>query len=304
MVRKLKENECSDFLSIHRSRRVDCSHWLLRALVIFLPLTNVGSPKGEKSPKNEFFFSLTDSVRKIHWMNRLFSFCCYFFRLGLQRRSESKARLFRTLDLLHHHLEISRITYQVFAWLVGILSSWENINQLRSLLSNCYLILDSIRHKHWSMATPTVNRRIMTEVDRLEKLRAGTDPSGLKFLLDQSPVNNPASSIILGRILPTSNIYNQAAFQIEIKLPAEYPFKAPELRFITPIYHPNVDDKGKICVDILNSGETFKPTTSLTEVVRAVVNLIDNPNIDHALTPGNIPSACWISSILCLSRNC
>ena len=139
------------------------------------------------------------------------------------------------------------------------------------------------------MATPTVNRRIMTEVDRLEKLRTGTDPSGLKFLLDQSPVNNPSSNIILGRILPTSNIYSQAAYQIEIKLPAEYPFKAPEVRFVTPIYHPNVDDKGKICVDILNSGETFKPTTSLTEVVRAVANLIDNPNIDHALTPGNTP---------------
>lgn len=134
------------------------------------------------------------------------------------------------------------------------------------------------------MAT-SVNKRILNEVTKLKELEKNNDPQGLKFLLDKSPVDDPSSNIILGRILPKSDIYNQAAFQIEIKLPAEYPFKAPELRFITRIYHPNVDEQGKICVDVLNSNETFKPTTSLVEVVKAVVTLIDNPNIDHALTP-------------------
>ena len=143
------------------------------------------------------------------------------------------------------------------------------------------------------MAAPNVNKRIITEVTKLQALGTGSDASGVKFLLDKSPIDNPSSNVILGRILPNSNIYNQAAFQIEIKLPAEYPFKAPEVRFVTSIFHPNVDDKGKICVDILNSGETFKPTTPLTDVVKAVVNLIDNPNIDHALTPGRIPTTFW-----------
>jgi ubiquitin-protein ligase len=146
-------------------------------------------------------------------------------------------------------------------------------------------------------ASSGANKRLITEVAKLKALSTNNDPSSVKFLLDKSPIDDPAAvtranignaaqNIILGRILPTSNIYNQAAFQIEIKLPAEFPFKPPEVRFVTPIYHPNVDEQGKICVDLLNASETWKPTTSLVDVAKAVVDLIDNPKIDHALNAG------------------
>ncbi|CAF3692720.1 unnamed protein product [Rotaria socialis] len=133
------------------------------------------------------------------------------------------------------------------------------------------------------MAGPGGNKRIMTEVSRLQALASNNDPAGLKFLLDKSPMDTPGSNIILGRILPRSAIYNQAAFQIELKLPNEYPFKAPEIRFITPIYHPNVNEEGRICLEKLNSPEGFKPVTPLTDIVKDVVDRIDNPDVDHAL---------------------
>jgi ubiquitin-protein ligase len=132
------------------------------------------------------------------------------------------------------------------------------------------------------------NKRILTEITKLQGLATNTDPSSVKYLLDKSPADDETPKVILGRIFPKSDIYNQAAFQIEIKLPTEYPFKAPEVFFNKPIYHPNVDDKGEICVDILNADGGFKPRTSLTDIVKAVVDRIDNPNIDHALNPGKI----------------
>ncbi|CAF1102393.1 unnamed protein product [Rotaria sordida] len=134
------------------------------------------------------------------------------------------------------------------------------------------------------MAAPQT-KRIITEITKLQNLATDNNPSSAKFLLDKSPVDTPGSNLILGRIFPRSQIYNQAAFQIEIKLPAEFPFKPPEVRFITPIYHPNVGDEGKICVEILNPSDGFKPTTTLVDIVKAVVDRIDNPSVDHALKP-------------------
>lgn len=54
--------------------------------------------------------------------------------------------------------------------------------------------------------------------------------------------------------------YNKGAFRIEINFPAEYPFKPPKISFKTKIYHPNIDEKGQVCLPII-SAENWKPAT-------------------------------------------
>ncbi|EEC08372.1 ubiquitin-conjugating enzyme, putative [Ixodes scapularis] len=54
--------------------------------------------------------------------------------------------------------------------------------------------------------------------------------------------------------------YNRGAFRIEINFPAEYPFKPPKITFRTKIYHPNIDEKGQVCLPII-SPDNWKPAT-------------------------------------------
>ena len=59
---------------------------------------------------------------------------------------------------------------------------------------------------------------------------------------------------------PADTPYSGGHFDLLLEFPIEYPFKAPKVRFLTKIYHPNVDEGGNMCVGLLKS-EAWKPST-------------------------------------------
>ncbi|KAI7906544.1 ubiquitin-conjugating enzyme/RWD-like protein [Cokeromyces recurvatus] len=84
---------------------------------------------------------------------------------------------------------------------------------------------------------------------------------------------------------PPDSPYEKGLFKLTIQIPQNYPFDPPQIRFITSIYHPNIDDAGRICADILKKGERggWKPALNLSTTLILLSQLLADPNPDDPL---------------------
>jgi ubiquitin-conjugating enzyme E2 D/E len=82
---------------------------------------------------------------------------------------------------------------------------------------------------------------------------------------------------------PPGTPFHGGIFHIVFLLPRDYPFKPPHCRFITKIYHPNIDTHGRICLDILT--DHWGPSMTLARTLISIVSLLDDPGLDEPLVP-------------------
>lgn len=80
---------------------------------------------------------------------------------------------------------------------------------------------------------------------------------------------------------PTTSPYESGHFHLELFLPSDYPLDPPRLRFTTPIYHPNIDRLGRICLDILK--DRWSPALQIRTVLLSVQALLGAPNPNDPL---------------------
>eukprot|EP00483_Globobulimina_turgida_P002159 UN02161 len=120
-------------------------------------------------------------------------------------------------------------------------------------------------------------RRLQKELKKLKKApfpNADAEPAGKNMLVWTAKIRGPKGSP-----------YEGGKFRVTIIFSDDYPMKAPELQFVTKIYHPSVKtDDGKVCPEII--GRDWAPTLNVAYILETIIGMLMHPNTDSPLEPG------------------
>jgi len=78
-----------------------------------------------------------------------------------------------------------------------------------------------------------------------------------------------------------NSLYENLEFKVRIQIPVNYPLEPPYIKFITPIFHVNINPNGDICLDILKN--KWSPLLSIRSLLISIINLLNEPNYDDPL---------------------
>ncbi|KAG0538370.1 hypothetical protein BDA96_03G230200 [Sorghum bicolor] len=127
-----------------------------------------------------------------------------------------------------------------------------------------------------------LNLRMQKEI----KLLLDDPPHGVSLNLSEDENVLSSLSSIEARIEgPEGTVYANGVFILKIQIPERYPFQPPNVTFVTPIYHPNIDNGGRICLDILNLPPkgAWQPSLNISTVLTSIGLLLSDPNPDDGL---------------------
>lgn len=124
------------------------------------------------------------------------------------------------------------------------------------------------------------NRRMKRELEMLS--RGGAAPGIAAWARDDGSRLDVLDAEIRGA---ADTPYEGGIFRLEVVIPAEYPLKPPRVRFVSKIYHPNIDSQGRICLDSLNMPPkgAWKPSLNVATLLTTIQALMSAPNGDDGL---------------------
>ncbi|KAL7671170.1 hypothetical protein ACOME3_006077 [Neoechinorhynchus agilis] len=127
------------------------------------------------------------------------------------------------------------------------------------------------------MSTPA-RRRLMRDFKKLQS----DDNMGISA----SPTDDNImvwDAVIFG---PEDTPFEDGTFKLRLEFSEDYPAKAPLVKFTTKMFHPNIYNDGRICLDILQT--RWSPTYDVEAILTSIQSLLNDPNPS---SPANVVAA-------------
>jgi len=75
---------------------------------------------------------------------------------------------------------------------------------------------------------------------------------------------------------PYDTAWEDGPFKLHVEFTEEYPNKAPTVKFLTKMFHPNIYADGSICLDILQN--QWSPIYDISAILTSIQSLLCDPN--------------------------
>jgi ubiquitin-protein ligase len=76
---------------------------------------------------------------------------------------------------------------------------------------------------------------------------------------------------------PEGTVYEGGTFFCELRIPNAYPEKAPDIKFRTKVYHPNIESQnGRICFDMMKWN--WNRTNDIKDIAEFILTVLAEPD--------------------------
>ncbi|KAH8236020.1 hypothetical protein KR038_000084, partial [Drosophila bunnanda] len=104
-------------------------------------------------------------------------------------------------------------------------------------------------------------------------------PEGCRIEVDENDIYHWKAAIDG----PANTPYQGGVFRLDLRFTEEYPFKPPDVKFSTRLFHCNISPEGEICLDIL--GPEWSPALTAARILLSIRSLLVDPNTEDRLVP-------------------
>ncbi|KAH9826325.1 ubiquitin-conjugating enzyme E2-C [Teratosphaeria destructans] len=129
-----------------------------------------------------------------------------------------------------------------------------------------------------SASNPTTNSNVIKRLQS-ELLTLMTSPTPGISAFPSSTTMTTWDATITG---PSDTVYAAKTFKLTLAYPPNYPYAPPEVLFKTPVYHPNVDFSGRICLSVLErkneEGVGWSAALNTGMLLLSIQSLLGEPN--------------------------